>query len=430
MIDSHYYHVDWVKLELLAFGKAWSEIGRQASTLDGGTSLLSGTSDISKFTAAVEAAWQGRLVPIIGASEPIKDLAKARPHENIHPPEGTVLGFLTSGTSVREPKVIWKSWSQLDSEARTLVQFFGVKTGDQFLSLVPPAHIFGFLYSLLVPAVASAECTSRTNWDSATTFFFPPTGDFRFMVIVPALWNSVRHWLGSLNVQRPLLNIITSGAPFGSRRRSEAGDLQALLRIFDVLGSTETGGLGVSGLPNAEVEASTEFMLLPGVRLLPPETADGGWRVVSPFTDNQAVLVSDRFEWGGSPGIVRHLGRSDRVIKLGGKRVDLSEIETSLAACGLSSPFGIVFVADPETSKSGAIVCVTDCEPGVMAPILSEYRLRFPALPLISQVVHTATLPRSAAGKITQKDLEHIVALHFEGRNTLKINTEYLRKSE
>lgn len=241
-------------------------------------------------------------------------------------PERHLLTLYTSG-STGQPRAWTKRARQLLGEAQVLAQRLRIQRADRVLPTVAPHHIYGLLFGVLAPLAAGASFVRTTPLHAETIFGCAERTGARWLVSVPA----------HLQVLSPLLHrrlapsdpaaarhwavgtAVSSGAPLDeatARQLRSAG-----LEVLDVLGSTETGGLA---LRRAGLESS--WTPLDGVRV--QVDSEERLLVQSPFLDDpaQAHVTGDRGRVEPD-GRFEHLGRADDVVKIGGKRASLGEIE-------------------------------------------------------------------------------------------------------
>jgi hypothetical protein len=127
-----------------------------------------------------------------------------------------------------------------------------------------------------------------------------------------------------------------------------------------------------------------------------PPDAERPW----PCADRIALCDDGKF---------RHLGRSDQVVKVASKRVDLDEIQRALLALpGVAEAF--VF-ADATADARGARIAAV-----VVAPTWSPRSLRealgghFDPVVLPRRIVCVESLPREASGKVSRSGLLEALA--------------------
>lgn len=338
--------------------------------------------------------------------------------------EGQCVRFLTSGSS-GEPVAIVKAPDLLLAEAAMLSDLYGLGPNATVVSLVSPFHIYGFLNGLLLPlltggAVHWLDCRQGA-WNEPCC-----DGPIDLLVAVPALWPLVQHIVD----RWPVRTLVTSGAALNAGRQAElAASAKPPERAFEIIGSTETGGIGfrrlIGGLGSTAgiMESQGTYQLLPGVQL---RGDVGRMEITSLFTGHGGEWqpLSDDFEplnvpaRGGTPGggrWYRHLGRSDRLIKVGGRRFHLDAIENKLREfLGASWHLALRHDPNPDLSHGGRITAylepVTQAggQTGQAFDIASgpdrwQLRQAFKKaceLPFPDEFVQVERLPRTAGGKI------------------------------
>src|SRR5690606_24867425 len=128
---------------------------------------------------------------------------------------------------------------QLLGEARALVDTFGVREGSRVLAMVPPHHIYGLLFGVLVPLVSGGALYRHTPL-MAPEVAAALAMDIDVLVTVPAHLRA----LGlAPERQPPVARIFSSSAPLvpevAQKLRARFG-----WTVTEVFGSTETGGIG------------------------------------------------------------------------------------------------------------------------------------------------------------------------------------------
>jgi acyl-coenzyme A synthetase/AMP-(fatty) acid ligase len=261
-----------------------------------------------------------------GGPGPLGELAAERP----------LLTLYTSGSS-GEPQAWTKRSRQLLGEAQVLAQVLRVVPGDRVLPTVAPQHIYGLLFGVLMPLAAGASFARETPLHGEAILHCAAALGARLVISVPAHLAVVARLLttasgdsvpgdpaagDALSVEGR--SFVSSGAPLSLELAAELR--RAGAEVLDVLGSTETGGIA---LRRAGVEEA--WAPLPGVSV----QVDAEERLVvrSPFVDeaNQLRATGDRGRLTADGRFV-HLGRADDVVKVGGKRVSLGEVERAVRA--------------------------------------------------------------------------------------------------
>lgn len=316
-------------------------------------------------------------------------------------PPQSVVGFLTSG-STGEARVVWKSAECLLAEAGVLASRFYTQPGRVVTALVPPCHLFGFLFAGLAPALADMPVCAV---EPGTPVERVPVSSV--LVAVPSLFPYVEELLRAGRVQGVLL---FSGAPLGLARREA---LRTLFKehpgnqAFEILGSTESGGIGVSPVA-VETHA---FELLPGVHLntraVSPHVPNQNekWELRSPFLfPSGSVLLLDDAMAPGPGGTFFHLGRSDRVFKYSGRRFSLAEIESRLVALSGATRCICSFQDDASHPKGGVLVAFLE-NPRSLSDLRRAWHASGATLhgtvPFPQEIHVLDSFPVDALGKVT-----------------------------
>ncbi len=250
--------------------------------------------------------WLGQLPPIAPNSELLK---------------------LFTGGSTGAPRSWSKTANNLFAEAFYLSQKYQISNKDLIVATVSPYHIYGLLFSVIIPLISSAAVLSGTP-------SFP--GEISEAVI-----NNSATILASVPVHYRVLKgrKTSSGSlrmAFSSAGRLPRADNEEFCRqnnvpLIEVYGSTETGGIAVRARARGE-EAYSPF-----------ETVDWQRRhenlyvrsaYISPDAhrdENGFFAANDRIESGPNNSFFLR-GRSDAVAKVGGKRVNLAEVRDKIKA--------------------------------------------------------------------------------------------------
>jgi acyl-coenzyme A synthetase/AMP-(fatty) acid ligase len=245
------------------------------------------------------------------------------PHTFLDPDEPFLMLF--TGGSTGKPKVWSKTPRNMLAEARHLSGKFAISPDDLFLSTAPPQHIYGLLFSVLIPFI----CSSRVL-DGVYTF---PREILRtaqdhgasILVSVPVHYRVLK----ADDLQRHNLRMVFSSA--GALDREDAAYFRSKtgLDIMEIYGSTETGGV------------ATRCRSIDGESWRPLDPVD--WRIregrlhvrsafISPTLPRDAdgfFATADRADFDGDHHFILR-GRADDIVKIGGKRVDLAAVQTKL----------------------------------------------------------------------------------------------------
>jgi len=313
------------------------------------------------------------------------------------PAEQRLVTIYTSG-STGTPSACPKTAAQLIGEGFTLQQTFQLASDSCVLATVPAHHIYGILFSLLLPLAAGARFVRETP------------------LLTPVIEDNARRYRANVLVSVPphlrvlaesqLTSLASVGRVFSSGAPLPDATAHSLHRRFgvsviEVLGSTETGGFAHR---RAEADGS-RFRPFPGVRI----SADDEQQLLlsSPLLDRdvqQPLRCPDRIELNAD-GSFKHLGRSDGVVKVGGTRISLSELEARVR--GIAGVQDVAALAvDAGNARGQEVWLVVATERGQELPELRTELLRFyePVL-LPRRVRFVDSLPREATGKLMRARL-------------------------
>ncbi|MBC8070248.1 MAG: AMP-binding protein [Deltaproteobacteria bacterium] len=298
----------------------------------------------------------------------------------------------TSG-STGEPKAIPKLARQLLGEAVLLAHAFGIGPDARVLSTVPPHHIYGLLFGVLVPLVAGAtiitaapllpeEVALAIAHHRASVLIAAPVHLRAFEVLAP----------GAL---AGLSRVFCSGGPLphesATLMRERLG-----APVTEILGSSETGGMAWR-LHDRE---PPPFVALPGVAITHDD--DGRMQLRSPLLDPalpQPHATEDRIV--RCDGGFVHLGRIDDVVKIAGRRVALGEVEARVRALpGIDDVAAVRLVAHDGRGEAIALVVATRVQrpESIRAGLTAWFDLS--SLP--RRIVCVDALPREPSGKLAR----------------------------
>lgn len=307
--------------------------------------------------------------------------------------ERHLVTLFTSGTT-GAPRAFKKSAAQLLGEAEMLGR--GLCSGvRRVVATVAPMHIYGLLFGVVTPLMQGAAFVRETPLHAETVAATLRRVDADTLVSVPAHLRALEPLArGEL---RGDLRVFSSGAelprPTADMLASRFG-----LRVTEVLGSSETGGIASRDrvtdpwrpLPGVTVSAGIDGQMLLDSPFAPAD-APRPW----PCADRVASLCDGTFSL---------LGRRDSVVKVASKRVDLEEIQRALLA--LPGVIDAVVFAEATTGPRGMRIAAA-----VVAPTWSPLALRdalrthFDPVVLPRPIVCVQRLPREDTGKLRRDRL-------------------------
>jgi acyl-coenzyme A synthetase/AMP-(fatty) acid ligase len=278
-------------------------------------------------------------------------------------------------------------------EARIAGERLGLdgRLGGRILATVPAQHMYGFVYSVILPA----------QWGYAIGAERPfyPEDIRRALVALPGpaiLVTTPVHIRACVldGVQLPPLDfILTSTAPLGATLAAQAEALYGT-RVQEFYGSTETGAIAAR-----RQQEGAPWRTFEGIRVVP---ADDGFRVEAPYLP-EPMILADHADVLNEREFVLH-GRNADIVKIAGKRVALGDLNHRLLAIeGVVD--GAFFLPDGSSgreSRLAAFVVAPGCR---REDILESLRNHIDPVFLPRPLRLVEALPRNATGKLPRANL-------------------------
>lgn len=248
-------------------------------------------------------------------------------------PDREMMKIFTGGTT-GAPQVWSKTGENIFGEGLYLARLFQVGQQDRIVATVPPYHIYGLLFSVILPLAASATVIAATPSFPGDIADVTTRENATLLVSIPPHYRVLR----GRKAASPSLRLAFSSAGMLDAEDNESFFRENGVGIAEVYGSTETGGIATRNRFRDE----TCFTPFPIVSW---KIRDQRICVCSPFLspdlprdDDGFFICGDRVEACGADCFALK-GRVDGVTKVGGKRVDLEEIralikqETGVSDC-------------------------------------------------------------------------------------------------
>ncbi len=241
------------------------------------------------------------------------------------PAQGPILHLFTGG-STGAPQLWSKTAANLFGEALFIASHHGITAEDRIAASILPYHIYGLLYSVLLPLVSGAAVLAESPSFPEEMVAAVRGRDISILISVPAHYRA----LAGRSCAPSALRLA-----FSSAGMLDAADNQAFCQanqagVVEVYGSTETGGIACRNRFLGE----EDFTILPPIawRQSPEERL----MLRSPFLSPELALDQEGFFHAAdriapkSGNRFSLLGRADLVVKVGGKRVDLETVRLLL----------------------------------------------------------------------------------------------------
>ena len=264
----------------------------------------------------------------------------------------SMLLHIFTGGSTGTPQLWAKTKENIFAEGFFLASRYQVTQRDTLLATIPPYHIYGLLFSVILPLVSSATVVDDTP-------SFP-------IAIAGAIKEHQATLLASVPAHYRVLRDVVLPASlrlaFSSAGMLDEADNQNFIcsnkkGLVEVYGSTETGGIATRNRLLGE-EHFTAFPTLDW------HIIDSRLAVRSPYISPDLPVDASGFFVAGdrAQAIDKHrfilYGRADTVTKVGGKRVDLEEI--CLLIKDISGVHDCVVIALPDAggreNQIGALI--------------------------------------------------------------------------
>ena len=348
------------------------------------------TEDPSRFPAGIR--------PIMPLPKSIS--APGLPQKSTIDADFPFLSLFTGGSTGR-PKIWPKTVRNLFGEAFYLTKKFDFTPRDRIVATVPPCHIYGILFSVLVPLVSGAGVINTTPTFPKEIIDAVISRKATILVSVPLHYRT----LSGSPVAGHVLRAAFSSAGALDQTDSRNFARRTGIGVTEIYGSTETGGIAyrcrteddaaLTRFETVDVEIVDEAIhvrsdyISPGV----PRDADGFFRT----GDRGGKFDADRFIL---------YGRSDGIVKIGGKRVDLEEVREKI----LSLPDvadALILALPGNTGRENEIAALLE---GTIPPrqVREHLARQLEPYALPRHIRVAGQIPRNAMGKY---DMEAILEL-------------------
>lgn len=290
--------------------------------------------------------------------------------------------FLTSGSSGL-PKPCTHELASLAEEVRTWATLLPART--RILTAVPCHHIYGFLFTMLLPALMDEGDVEVVDLRGSTPAWLATAARPGDLVIGhPDFWAALAR-----TVPRLAPDVIgvssTAPCPEGLDQELAAAGLSSLLQVY---GSTETAGVGW------RVDGRLPFTLLPHWSI------EGGSLVRSVHGQPHVIPAPDTLEVAGSRTF-RVAGRLDQAVQVGGTNVHPARVREVLLRHPMVADAAVRLMRPDEGSRLKAFVVPRT---GTHEEVISQLeawiddRLTAPERP--KAITLGPALPMSAHGKL------------------------------
>lgn len=295
--------------------------------------------------------------------------------------EDAQITFATSG-SAGPAKQICHTASNLLAEVQALCQgpiAMKMQPNARIVSLVPPHHIFGFLFTCLLPSAVGATVLDLHRASPFAAIRRARANDW--VIGTPLTWRTLHD--SGLVFATGVQGVTSAGS--ACDRTWSVRQVNSLDRMTEIYGATETGGLGTRIHPDAPFDLLSHLARDPaGDAVMRCNSAEG------------PLPLQDHLDWVG-PRQFHIRGRRDDVVKVGGVNVSPAHVSKVLCACeGVAA----AAVRLGEERMKAFVVPAPGFSPTTLEPALRAYILRtLPAPARPTRVTFGPELPVNAMGK-------------------------------
>jgi acyl-CoA synthetase (AMP-forming)/AMP-acid ligase II len=316
-------------------------------------------------------------------------------------PRGECLVKLTSGSS-GSPKALPVTHAQMAADGRQICESMGIGPDDANLAAIPLGYSYG-LGNLVMPLIAIGTriiCLSSAlpHAVASDASRYAPT----VFPAVPPILRALAESDVPPRAFASLRTVISAGSPLAP----EVARLFAAkfgVRVHSFYGTSETGGIAYDRTGDATLEGRSVGTPIAGVRIMLGKS--GRCTVSSPsVTGKGRFSPADRAAFNEHGELVL-LGRTDRVVKVAGRRVDLAEIEAALrSVAGVRDAFAHM-AEGGDAALSAAVATRLSA-----AEIKRLLRARIASWKIPSRIVTLGKFPSTSRGKTDGRRLRQILS--------------------
>ena len=260
----------------------------------------------------------------------------------------TALIMFTSGSS-GSPVAIVKTFDQLNAELKMLEAHWGPHLKQSVtVSTVSHHHMYGLPFYLLWPLVAGRAFLNQNLIYLEQLLAVPKLN--MAVISSPAHLEHMPDTLDWSQLQQSIIAIFSAGALL---TESVVKDCQKKMGVVvtEIYGSTETGAVAYR-----DQSVTTQWQPLNGISVKDsdgklainsPAAVAGGWYVTEDLCKIDAI---NQFSL---------LGRADKIIKVGAKRISITGIESRLSEHGWVKNARIILLKNRK-NRVGAVVQLTE----------------------------------------------------------------------
>ncbi|MCL4557401.1 MAG: AMP-binding protein [Deltaproteobacteria bacterium] len=300
--------------------------------------------------------------------------------------------WLYTGGSTGAPRLWPKTPNNLIGEALNLRDVFAIGENDVLVSTVPPLHIYGLLFSVLLPFVAHARVSDDTPYFPREIVRAVDRARATVLIGSPMHYRS----LSASSFRMKHLRRAFSSGGFLEEADSLHFTCATGAGVSEIYGSTETGGVAI----RCRAEGQSAWQPFSCVRWMMNR---GRLAVSSPFlspnlrTNKEGFFTTGDVASDFGDGTFLLHGRADGIVKIGGKRVNIAAIEQKIKSLSYITDAWVLSLP----SRSGrehdlAVLIVTKRTPAYLRKVFARI-LEPTHLP--RRIVRVPSIPTAPSGK-------------------------------
>lgn len=305
--------------------------------------------------------------------------------------------FFTSGTS-GNPIGIFKSRAHLESECVMHVNWLSGFEFEQCVVSVPFFHIYGYLFGMAIPFQMGLEIVVKEDFLPSEIVNLCASKK-SLCITNPVFVRAMLRLRDSIDLGHCLF--ISSSGPLESEE-ARAFEEKYSTRLIQLYGSSETGGIAIrkgeelywTPLEGVSVSSDGEGRLCVESPYLSTHLYDQTIQQIdSPFQTSDIIHLED--------GKFKIIGRASELVKIGGKRLSMVEIEQFLENLeGIEEALGFVEYHPGTLRGETMTLYLVGDESKISKPKLKQaLHDQFGGIHIESKVVMVEAIAKTAIGK-------------------------------
>lgn len=340
--------------------------------------------------------------PILCGTRRIQAVALSERSTDAPPPcmdlDSPFVRIHTGGTTGKSRQ--WpKNPGNLFGEGQYLVDRYNMTTLDTFIPTVPSFHIYGLLLSVVAPLLCCGRVVPESLYFPADIVAASHRQKSNILVSSPAHLGALVSTSGLADIR-----ITFSSAGLLPEKTSLEFSLKHEAPVHEIYGSTETGGIA----SRCRIAGENLWTPFPTVELTPSTTA---LAVRSPWVSGSTTRAPASVEIGDIVEFqdrgFKLIGRTDGVVKIGGRRVEIEFVREKLVSlCGVSN----AWITSKESTPGRGTELVAVVETSASAEELRlEMHRSLDIWEIPRRLVLVEKLPMSSSGKIDREAVDKML---------------------